>query len=76
MLGAQKLRSEAHLRVRRNDEVEAQRRRWTFYKVIMFSTIISPHKPIYKAKGSPDQWKACYRAAFEYAVKKIYQLEI
>jgi putative transposase len=34
MQGAQKLRSEAHLSVRRNDEVEAQRRRWTFYEVI------------------------------------------
>jgi len=34
MQGAQKLRSEAHLRVRRNDEVEAQRRRWTFYETI------------------------------------------
>jgi len=34
MQGAQKLRSEAHLRVRRNDEVEAQRSRWTFYEVI------------------------------------------
>jgi len=34
MQGAQKLRSEAHLRVRRNDEVEAQRRRWTFYEAI------------------------------------------
>ena len=32
MQGAQKLRSEAHLRVRRNDEVAAQRRRWTFYE--------------------------------------------
>jgi hypothetical protein len=37
MQGAQKLRSEAHLRVRRNDEVEAQRRRWTFYEVIKMS---------------------------------------
>ena len=36
MQGAQKLRSEAHLRVRRNDEVEAQRRRWTFYETIIF----------------------------------------
>ena len=36
MQGAQKLRSEAHLRVRRNDEVEAQRRRWTFYEPINF----------------------------------------
>jgi molybdopterin molybdotransferase len=36
MQGAQKLRSEAHFRVRRNDEVAAQRRRWTFYEVIPF----------------------------------------
>ena len=36
MQGAQKLRSEAHLQVRRNDEVEAQRRRWTFYETIKF----------------------------------------
>jgi hypothetical protein len=34
MQGAQKLRSEAHLPVRRNDEVAAQRRRWTFYETI------------------------------------------
>jgi hypothetical protein len=34
MQGAQKLRSEAHLQVRRNNEVEAQRRRWTFYETI------------------------------------------
>jgi hypothetical protein len=32
--GAQKLRSEAHLSVCRNDEVAAQRRRLTFYEVI------------------------------------------
>jgi hypothetical protein len=37
MQGAQKLRSEAHLRVRRNDEVAAQRRRWTFYETIKIS---------------------------------------
>jgi hypothetical protein len=36
MQGAQKLRSEAHLRVRRSDEVEAQRRRWTFYETINY----------------------------------------
>jgi len=36
MQGAQKLRSEAHLGVRRNGEVEAQRRRWTFNEVIKF----------------------------------------
>jgi|APFre7841882724_1041349.scaffolds.fasta_scaffold180658_1 hypothetical protein len=34
MQGAQKLRSEAHFQVRRNDEVAAQRRRWTFYETI------------------------------------------
>jgi hypothetical protein len=33
-LGAQKLRSEAYLQGRCNDEVEAQRRRWTFYETI------------------------------------------
>ena len=32
MQGAQNLRSEAYLLVRRNDEGEAQRRRWTFRK--------------------------------------------
>jgi hypothetical protein len=40
MQGAQKLRSEAHLLVRRNDEVAAQSRserdRWTFYETINF----------------------------------------
>jgi hypothetical protein len=36
MQGAQKLRSEAHVRVRRNDEVAAQRSRWTFYETITF----------------------------------------
>jgi hypothetical protein len=35
--GAQKLRSETHLWVRRNDEVEAQRSRWTLYETIRFS---------------------------------------
>ena len=35
MQGAQKLRREAHLRVRRNDEVEAQRSGWTFYETII-----------------------------------------
>jgi len=34
MQGAQKLRSEAHLQVRRNNEVAVQRRRWTFYETI------------------------------------------
>jgi hypothetical protein len=36
MQGAQKLRSEAHLRVRRNEEVEAQRSRWIFYETIKY----------------------------------------
>jgi hypothetical protein len=40
MQGAQKLRSEAHLRVRRNDEVAAQRSRWTFYETIIFGLFI------------------------------------
>jgi hypothetical protein len=39
MQGEQKLRSGAHLQGRRNDEVEAQRRRWTFYKVITFVSL-------------------------------------
>jgi len=34
MQGAQNLRSEAYLQVRRNDEGKAQRRRWTFYFAI------------------------------------------
>jgi hypothetical protein len=34
MQGAQKLRSEAYFHVRCNDEVEAQRSRWTFYETI------------------------------------------
>jgi len=34
MQGAQKLRSKAHVQVRRNDEVAAQRRRWTFYETL------------------------------------------
>jgi hypothetical protein len=39
MQGAQKLRREAHFRVRRNDEVAAQRSRWIFYETIS----LSPH---------------------------------
>jgi hypothetical protein len=34
MQGAQKLRIEAYLQIRRNDEAEAQRRRWNFYEAI------------------------------------------
>jgi hypothetical protein len=37
MQGAQNLRSEAYLLVRRTDEGEAQRRRWTFYEAIIFA---------------------------------------
>jgi hypothetical protein len=45
MQGAQKLRSEAHLQLRRNDEVEAQRRRWTFYKTIKNWGQMNPFAP-------------------------------
>jgi hypothetical protein len=34
MQGAQKMRVEARLQVRLNDEVAAPRRRWTFYETI------------------------------------------
>ena len=37
MQDAQKLRSEAHLGVRRSDEVAAQRCRWTFYEAIIIN---------------------------------------
>jgi len=60
MQGAQKLRSEAHLQVRRNDEVAAQRRRWTFYETIKVDySLFSPHFKEFVAKegsffgGSP-----------------------
>ena len=39
MQGAQKLRNEAHLWVRRNDEVAAQRSRWTFYETIRIDVL-------------------------------------
>jgi NADH:ubiquinone oxidoreductase subunit len=42
MQGAQNLRSEAYLAVRRNDEGEAQRRRWTFYGAINVDSEIPP----------------------------------
>ena len=44
MQGAQKLRSEAYLRVRCNDEVEAQSRseRETFYETISFHSFRIP----------------------------------
>jgi hypothetical protein len=38
MQGAQKLRNEACIQVGCNDEVEAQRRRWTFYETIKISS--------------------------------------
>jgi hypothetical protein len=42
MQGAQKLKSEAHIRVRRNDQVDAQSRetrdRWTFCEAIKVCT--------------------------------------
>ena len=36
MQGAQNLRSAAYSQVRRNDEGEVQRRRWTFYETINY----------------------------------------
>jgi hypothetical protein len=52
MQGAQKLRSEAHLRVRRNDEVAAQRRRWTFYETINISSTENTESFEYKKSPS------------------------
>jgi hypothetical protein len=56
MQGAQKLRSEAYLQVRCNDEVEAQRRRWTFSETIKFVGLIySLPTPMKKSKFTiPD----------------------
>jgi hypothetical protein len=52
MPGAQKLRSEVPVRVRRNGEVAAQRRRWTFYETIalpfLTSTVIRSNPPTTK----------------------------
>jgi hypothetical protein len=48
MQGAQKLRSEAYLQVRCNDEVEAQRRRWTFYETIKIDDLVkSLNRPLF-----------------------------
>jgi len=48
-LGAPKPRSEAHLQVRRDHEVAAQRRRWIIYETIFFilaqSTGVSRKSP-------------------------------
>jgi hypothetical protein len=51
MQGAQKLRSEAHLQVRRNDEVAAQRSRWTFYETIII--YISTPRSLWAGKSGP-----------------------
>jgi len=55
MQGAKKLRSEADLHVRRNDEVAAQSRserdRWTFYETIRFEG---------REKGRREQIKALF----------------
>jgi len=40
-LCSQELRSEAYNQVRRNDEVMAQRHRWTFYETIKYCLTIS-----------------------------------
>ena len=46
MQGAQKLRGEAHYRVRRNDKVAAQRSRWTFYETFSAPQVGFDHSPI------------------------------
>jgi len=43
MQGAQNLRREAYLQVRRNDEGEVQRSRWTFYETINFDWPCLPY---------------------------------
>jgi hypothetical protein len=55
MQGAQKLRSEAHLRVRRNDEVAAQRSRWTFYETINFKVFIF----VFTQESTSSLWSLC-----------------
>jgi hypothetical protein len=50
MQGAQNLRREAYLQVRRNDEGEAQRHRWTFYETIIVALIISAAEAVRKWK--------------------------
>jgi hypothetical protein len=40
MQGAQKLRSETYLHVRCNNEVEAQRSRWTFCETIIIDWLL------------------------------------
>ncbi len=52
MQGAQKLRGEPHFHVRRSDEAEAQRRRWTFYETIKFIYILF-RALLSKRKGNP-----------------------
>ena len=48
MQGAQILPSEAYLAVRRNDEGEAQRRRWIFYEAINVDDLVkSPFGPLF-----------------------------
>jgi len=52
MQGAQKLRPEAHLSLRRNDEVAAQRRRWTFYETI--------NSQLKKKENENKNWDGCH----------------
>jgi hypothetical protein len=67
MQGAKKLRREAHLRVRRNDEVEAQRRRWTFYKAINFDEFVKSKKqafPSFRRKPESSYFNMFWTPAF------------
>jgi hypothetical protein len=62
MQGAQKLRSEAHLQVRRNDEVEAQHRRWTFYETIR-NCLTFPRKGDIRRSDKPGETFGVARAS-------------
>ena len=65
MQGAQKLRSEAHLRVRRNDEVAAQRRRWTFYETISLqNSQLRAFSEVYACEDSQEKFLRDFVAAW------------
>jgi hypothetical protein len=56
MQGAQKLRSEAYLQVRRNDEGEVQRSRWTFYETIKDGLPKKSHRGSRNSNRFPLLW--------------------
>jgi branched-chain amino acid transport system ATP-binding protein len=74
MPGAQKLRSEAHEeQVRRSDEVEAQRRRWTFYETIPFEEFM-PHLKVENLSISFGGLRALGGVGFEVRPGEIYSI--